>query len=246
MPLLSLISYFEGEISMMTRISAQLENIARVFAGSTEDFVSKYQERAVALFSKAIELGDDPKSLELVYIPAKNEYGFYDLVNKFHQTRVARGYKGETHYQWGPLWKDKANVFGDYGLKDEAQLQVLPRGDGKDGLFFTDMAIAEQIEAAKELFAKNANTDYMSPVAYVCAQILRASESENGTKSLLDFGGGDWTFTRFPQFSAMGFIETAGDRVVPCAGICGDGLFELGGSGGGACSCRGPRVAVGE
>jgi len=229
-------------------VSETLAVLAKIWdkPGEEANFAEMYRSRALALLDNAIELGDDPKFLELIYIPAKNEYSFYDLVNKFHEVREAKGYKGNTHWQWDPLWKDKAGVFGDYGLKDEARLQVLPRGGGEDGLFFTDMAIAEQIAKAKEYFAANANTDYLSPAAYVCVQILRAEESENGTKGLLDYNNGDWTFTRFPQFSEDGFIETADDRGVPDAGVFGGGQFALSGSYGDACSNSGLRVAVGE
>jgi len=235
----------------MTRLNDQLANIAKVFAGqeNKDSFMDLYHEQATALFNKATLLGYEPEFLELVYVPvAKDITGeshaekFQNLIAKLHEVRVAKGYKGSEHFQWSPLWEDKAEVFGDFGIKEEEQFFVLPPGGGKGGLFFAGMPIDKQIAKAKEFFAAQANTDYLMPAAYVCAQILRASESENGTKCLLDL----LTCTRFPQFSEDGFIEMADGRYVPYASVYYDGQFSLDGSDGDALSGSGLQVVVRE
>ena len=226
----------------------QLRKIAGLFAkpGEESTFVDSFLERAIALFGKTIGLGYSPEELELVYVPSSSEYTFAGLIDKLHEVRVAKGYKGDTHYQWEPLWKDKADVFGDYGLKDKPQLFVMLRGDGKDNLFFTNTKVSEQIVKAKKLFADKPGTDYLTLAAYVSAQVVRADNSKDGTKGLIDFNDGDWTFTRLPQFSEDGFIETSDGRNVPNVYVNGGGRFKLRGSYVDANSREGFRFAMGE
>jgi len=220
----------------------RLTAIAAVYAKPNEAqaFVDTWMQRAVSVLNKAAVIGYETDKLELIYVPAVSEFDFEGLLKKLHEVRKGKGCEWEDEWRWKPLWDDKKEVFGNYGLKDEPQLFVLLRGEGKDGLFFTDTGIAEQITKANEFFAANQGTVYLSPAAYLCTQTVLASESEDGTVGLLDYNDGDYTFTMFPQFSEDGFIEitarrasedgfieTAVRRDVPYMYVGDDGQFYL-------------------
>ncbi|MCL2049948.1 MAG: hypothetical protein FWG87_14595 [Defluviitaleaceae bacterium] len=227
--------------------SERLNRIANVFApNETEAFVNTWIPTATHVLKKAIALGYNTEQLMLVYVPAASEYTFEGLLEKLHETRKAKGCEWGNEWRYELLWNDKTEVFGGYGLKDEPQLFVLLRGEGKGGLFFTDTKIDEQIAKAKEFFDKNKGADYLSPAAYISAQIILASESGGDTLGLLDYNDGDYTFTMFPQFSDDGFIETTDGRFVPDMYVSDAGRLKLGRSDDHASSYGGLRLAVGE
>jgi|GEM_PF-1698198 len=231
------------------KVSERLNRIANVFApDETEAFVNTWIPTATYVLKKAIALGYDTKQLMLVYVPAVSEYTFEGLLGKLHETRKGKGYKWGNEWRWKLLWNDKNEVFGDYGLKDEPQLFVLLRSEGKDGLFFTNMRTKRQISKANKFLAANEGMDYLSPTAYLSAQIILASESKDGTAGLLDYNDGDWTFTMFPQFSADGFVETAVGHCVPCmfVSVLANGQLGLGRSDGDTGLRGGLRFAVGS
>ncbi|GHU54868.1 hypothetical protein AGMMS49975_15860 [Clostridia bacterium] len=216
-------------------------------------------ERGRALLDKVISLGHKGDNLELIHIPAAKDINgvtstekFNTLLTKLHTTRQEHGYEGGEHWRWSPLWDDKAEIFGDYGIKNEPQWLVLVHSDEVEGLWFTDKAIEEQIVESKQLMADKPRLNYLTPAAYVCAQIQRASnaraksEDEYDSTELLDFNKGDFTFTRFPQYSEDGFIQTADGRHVPRVCVYDDGRLEFVGSNGLACWRGGVRFAVVE
>jgi len=233
----------------LVSVSDQLSTIARVFAKDGEDFTSMYQKRAIALFDKAMKFGFDAGFLELVYVPAAKDYGFETLLGKLHEVRVASGYKGSGHWKWEPLWGNKADVHGGYGLENEVQLFTLLQGDSINGLFCTNMDSHEQVKKSKELFNRNEGTTWLSPAAYICTQIIRAYERKN----LLDcietdsFSHDGYTETRFLWYGDEGgFIEMAGGQGVPVACVDHGGQISLDSSSGIADPCGGPRFVVGE
>ncbi|MCL2049094.1 MAG: hypothetical protein FWG87_10245 [Defluviitaleaceae bacterium] len=231
----------------VSEVSERLNRIANIFApDETEAFVNTWIPTATYVLKKAIALGYDTEQLMLVYVPAVSEYTFEGLLEKLHQTRKKKGCEWDNEWRWGSLWSETKEVFGDYGLGDEAQLFVMLRGEGKDGLFFTSTYIFEQIAKAKEFFTEKEGTTYLSPVAYISAQIVLASESEDGTKGLLDYNDGEYTFTMFPQFSDDGFIETTDGRFVSDMYVSDVGRLKLGRSDDHASSYGGLSLAVGE
>ena len=195
--------------------------IAKVFAATdaVDEFTYENLERVTKLLERVMNFGYTAESLELVYVPGSAAYTFESLLKRMHQIRKDKGCEWEDEWRWTPLWTDKAEVFGDYGIKEEAQFVVMLKGENQDGLFFTDTEVGEQIARARELFAKNEGTDWLSPAAYISANIVRVASD----KPMLDIP----TFTRFPQFSEDGFIETADGRWVPYACVYGVGQFEL-------------------
>jgi len=227
-------------------VSELLNQIATVFAkpNEVEAFINTWTLRAASLLNKTVALGYSEGIL--VYVPAASEYTFESLLGKLHETRKEKGCEWDNEWRWASFWSDKNEVFGDYGLKDEPQLFVLLRGEGKDGLFFTNTYIFEQIAKAKEFFTEKEGTTYLSPAAYISAQIILAPESEDGTAGLLDYNDGDYTFTMFPQFSDDGFIETTGGRCVPNMLVYDVGRLRMGGSYGCVFSHEGLRFVVKE
>ncbi|GHU59755.1 hypothetical protein AGMMS49975_27680 [Clostridia bacterium] len=236
----------------MANLKNELPAVINIWANEAID------EDGRALLDKAISHGFREDKLELVYIPASKDIEgetstekFNTLLQKLHTTRQEHGYKGEEHWQWGPLWDDKAEIFGDYGIKDEPQWLVLVHSDEVDGLWFTKKTIAEQIELGKKLMAEKPKLNYLTPVAYVCAQIQRVAnnpktEEDYDNTELLDYNKGDLTFNRFPQYSSDGFIDTAVGRRVPSVSVNDDGQLKLDRSIGWPRWCGGVRFAIGE
>ncbi|GHU54870.1 hypothetical protein AGMMS49975_15870 [Clostridia bacterium] len=226
----------EQEIS---RLATDME-VANISARMQED-----DERCKALLYKAISLGFKEDKLEPIYIPANTT--FDELIAKLRTIRIEHGCKDYYGMFFESFSYEKPKIFDNYGVKNKPQWLVLVHSDEVDGLWFTKKTVKKQINESKKLMAKKPGLRYLSPAAYVCAQIRRAAsvEGDSDNSEMLDFNNGFETVTLFPQY-IDGVRSKPSDQKVPSTNLRSIRFRHLSYSQGDARWDQGVRLAVEE